>query len=260
MRLSISRRRFLALCASSLLAGGALIAKDTSIAEVREVEVGTSLGITAMVVTDLHLHGWGWREGLLREELVRIGEEVDLVFVLGDSYDQSTPNLKIVEEMLKALDGPKFGVLGNHEHWASSRFPLEEGVRMYGRSGVELILDSLKEFEGVKIGGVDWFSGLKSVRGKLRDMGRVDVLLSHTPDVIGASPEAGAVVSGHTHGGQICLPIVGPMWVPSRYGTKYASGLFDLGDLKLYISRGLGEAAILPIRFNCPREITILHL
>ena len=67
------------------------------------------------------------------------------------------------------------------------------------------------------------------------------------------------VLAGHTHGGQVNLPIIGPPVVPSRFGSKYASGLFQRGDTYLYVSRGVGM--ISPgVRFNCRPEIALFHM
>jgi predicted MPP superfamily phosphohydrolase len=67
------------------------------------------------------------------------------------------------------------------------------------------------------------------------------------------------MLSGHTHGGQICLPGVGPLIVPSRYGTKYAQGMVQGPICPVYVSRGVG-VSVLPIRFNAVPELTMFEL
>ena len=64
--------------------------------------------------------------------------------------------------------------------------------------------------------------------------------------------------AGHTHGGQIRLPIVGPIVAPSRYGVKYASGLFHEPPTLMHVSRGV--CGVHPLRFNCPPELALLTL
>ncbi len=66
------------------------------------------------------------------------------------------------------------------------------------------------------------------------------------------------VLSGHTHGGQVRLPFVGPLWLPPG-GRKYVEGLFQLGTTQLYVSRGIGSVGA-PVRFNCRPEITLFTL
>ncbi len=63
---------------------------------------------------------------------------------------------------------------------------------------------------------------------------------------------------GHTHGGQIVLPIIGPVYSPSIHGVRFASGVFEIGNMTLHVSRGIGGKD--PLRWRCPPEMTILTL
>ena len=90
------------------------------------------------------------------------------------------------------------------------------------------------------------------------------VLLCHAPDYVDdllripAGQALSLVLAGHTHGGQIRLPWIGPLALP-EFGRKYVEGWFRLGNLQLYVNRGLGTVGI-PFRFHCPPEITLLTL
>jgi predicted MPP superfamily phosphohydrolase len=90
------------------------------------------------------------------------------------------------------------------------------------------------------------------------------IVLCHAPDyadTLLAHPAGKAVslmLSGHSHGGQIRLPLVGPLALPDL-GRKYVEGWFRLGDLQLYVNRGIGTVG-LPFRFLCPPEITLITL
>jgi hypothetical protein len=90
------------------------------------------------------------------------------------------------------------------------------------------------------------------------------VLLCHAPDYVDdllTSPAGRAlslVLAGHTHGGQIRAPLVGPLVLP-ELGRKYVEGWFRFGSLQLYVNRGLGTVGV-PIRFNCPPEIALVTL
>jgi predicted MPP superfamily phosphohydrolase len=66
------------------------------------------------------------------------------------------------------------------------------------------------------------------------------------------------MLCGHTHGGQVRLPLIGPLILP-QMGRKYVEGWFRFGSLQLYVNRGLGTVGV-PIRFNCPPEIALLTL
>jgi predicted MPP superfamily phosphohydrolase len=87
------------------------------------------------------------------------------------------------------------------------------------------------------------------------------ILLTHSPDFAGQvhDPRVKLVLAGHTHGGQIVLPLLGPPVIPSMYGRRYASGLVQADGKQVYISRGIGKA-VLPFRFRCPPEVTVLTL
>jgi predicted MPP superfamily phosphohydrolase len=90
------------------------------------------------------------------------------------------------------------------------------------------------------------------------------ILLCHAPDYADrllthpASQAVGLMLSGHSHGGQIRLPFLGALVLPPM-GRKYIQGWFRLGDLQLYVNRGIGTVGV-PFRFDCPPEITVLTL
>ena len=86
------------------------------------------------------------------------------------------------------------------------------------------------------------------------------ILLAHTPDRFAWARSRGfdLMLAGHTHGGQIHLPVIGPMVCPSWHGTKYAAGFFHEPPTLLHVSRG--TASLFPLRLSCPPEITKLVL
>jgi len=86
------------------------------------------------------------------------------------------------------------------------------------------------------------------------------ICLWHEPDRVEESAPYGAFLqlSGHTHGGQVRLPGIGPMATPSL-GKRYVLGRFQVGDMALYVSAGLGVYRP-PVRFNCPPELTVIRL
>ena len=86
------------------------------------------------------------------------------------------------------------------------------------------------------------------------------ILLSHTPDNLPRARTDGVhvMLSGHNHGGQVQLPLIGPVFSPSRYGCRYAGGAFWEPPTLLHVSRGL--AGRHPLRWHCRPEITVLEL
>ena len=86
------------------------------------------------------------------------------------------------------------------------------------------------------------------------------ILLSHSPDQFRFAQKGGynVMLSGHTHGGQVVLPIIGPVYAPSIYGVSFAAGLFRLNKLTLHVSRGIGAKD--PLRWRCRPELTCLEI
>src|SRR3989304_1897177 len=95
-------------------------------------------------------------------------------------------------------------------------------------------------------------------RGKLR------IVLIHTPDTDSiinlARKKTDIIFSGHTHGGQVRLPLIGAVISGCKIKTKFASGLFYLKDLILYVTRGLGEGKYSQFRFYCPPEASLVRI
>jgi predicted MPP superfamily phosphohydrolase len=99
---------------------------------------------------------------------------------------------------------------------------------------------------------------------RARDDTRFQVLLYHSPDIAPQAAEAGIdlYLCGHTHGGQIRLPLFGALITSSKLGKRYEMGCHTVGNMTLYVSRGIGmEGGSAPrARFLCPPEITLWTL
>jgi uncharacterized protein len=118
-------------------------------------------------------------------------------------------------------------------------------------------------------------TGLGRGRGRERDRARLarllgeggpadhQIVISHAPDFVDAAvPGLDLVLAGHTHGGQVVLPLFGPPATASRLPRRYAGGLHDYGGIPLHVSRGVGmeRGFAVPVRFLCPPEICVLDL
>ena len=147
--------------------------------------------------------------------------------------------------------------------------PIAESVReMLCRSGVTELTNAV--FTLRRAGGNLHLCGVDDTRhGDVRldkvlaqlNGDDAAILLVHEPDFADISAATGRFdlqVSGHSHGGQIVLPFLGPPILPAS-GRKYPSGLYKIGNMFQYTNRGVGVDRM-PIRFNCPAEITIFEL
>jgi predicted MPP superfamily phosphohydrolase len=256
--LKLSRRKF-------LLIGGVTVTTIVSYSfvepyffEVNKISIPLGLNLQALHITDLHIKDWRFKNEILNV-ISDLSSKVDVTFITGDIYDKYTQTLEAVRNYLSRIKGVKVGVLGNHEYWAEDKYPLESSIKVLEDSGVRILRNEKIELKNIIIGGIDWYYDENGLgREYLSKIGEVDILLSHTPDIIAFKPKTKLILAGHTHGGQIRLPIIGPLWTPSKYGTKYASGLFKEENTYMYVNKGVGE--IIPIRFNCKREIALLNL
>ncbi len=167
----------------------------------------------------------------------------------------------IVESLahVSAPDGV-FAVLGNHDWWSDG--PLAaESLR---RAGVTVLQNRHTAWErgGHKlyVAGVDDVcvhrDDLADAVADLPDSAKI-VLLAHEPDFADLAANDARIIlqlSGHSHGGQVCVPGYGGLFFP-RLARKYPRGLYTVGGLTVYTNRGLGMIG-LPLRFCCRPEIT----
>lgn len=167
-----------------------------------------------------------------------------------------------------------YAVLGNHDVTVGT----EEVTAALTANGITVLNNSFLPINrfGDRTGSRIWLAGVddpvnghpdperaipKSIRNSA---GEPVLLMCHAPDYADdllESPAGKAVdlmLSGHTHGGQIRLPLVGPLSLPSL-GRKYIEGWFRLGAMQLYVNRGIGTVGV-PFRLDCPPEITLITL
>lgn len=195
-------------------------------------------------------------------------ETPDLILLPGDFVAGHLPAHSATPEEIAARLGRLkaklgvYGVLGNHDHWQDpSR--IEAALAAHG---IELLENRTVRLEtGGKpfhlTGLSDWRSRRPPDWSALLPASPLpSLVMTHTPDVFDSMPEKPALaVAGHTHGGQVTLPLLGAPAVPSRFGERYLRGLIqDRGNL-VFVTAGLGYS-ILKLRLNCPPEIAILDL
>ena len=217
-------------------------------------------------VTDLHMASWGWRELFIAEKLRRMPP--DLLICTGDLLS-SPSGIEPVFELLGDLKPPMgvWYVRGNNEveeldH--SSRFLerlRERGWRVLQNQHVRV---SDPGGAWLMVGVDDPNNELDNLEQALTGApeGLFTLLLSHTPETFPEAKKRGIALTltGHTHGGQVQAPFIGPLWGDTpRTGRRYVAGVFREGDSTLVVSRGIGWS-ILPLRFLCKPELIELKL
>ena len=194
------------------------------------------------------------------------GTRPDTFALTGDYVTSGRSYVEPCAEALGELRAPYgvWAVLGNHDHYVGA----ELVERALARRGVEVLKNANTSLrrgaDSLQLAGVDdWGWGQADWGGALGgvDLSRPSLLLSHEPAVFDFPETRGVslVVSGHTHGGQICLPFAGSPAALMGEGFRHLSGLFERDGRQLYVSRGTGLVG-LPMRIGAPPEIAVLRL
>jgi uncharacterized protein len=224
-------------------------------------------GFSIVQITDWHITG---KIGIeFFHEVVRQANALDgdMVALCGDLIEDAEHLSWIPETFgrLRAKHGVYF-ILGNHDVYTRDVPGLRQRLLAAGLIGLG---GCRKELE---IGGAEvvlagselpWFAppaDMSQCPARSSGSEQLRILLSHSPDQFRWAQQwdFDLMLAGHTHGGQIRLPIVGPIVAPSLHGVKYASGTFFVEPTLMHVSRGISAEE--PIRLNCPPELTKLVL
>lgn len=229
-------------------------------------------GLTMAQVSDIHLGGWMNRsqlDGIVQQVLALKPDVIALTgdYLFGHSWKpEHARHLKDLTAALRPLaqSAVVVAVLGNHDHWISP-----SGVRAaLAEIGVIDLSNAVQTLrrgqDQLHLAGVDSVyenrDRLPVVLEQLPEDGAA-LLLAHEPDFADVSAKSGRFglqISGHSHGGQISIPFIGPPVLPD-HGKKYPSGLYRVMDMYQYTNRGVGTGGI-HVRINCRPEITLFTL
>jgi len=240
-------------------------------------------GLRIVAISDIHGGSNGVDEAKIRRLVETANaQEPDLVVLIGDYVSQNgSGQLRMpVETIASNLEGFRaklgvFAVLGNHDGWhgdaeiagaltAHGIRVLDGDVAVVERKGAKLRILGLKD--QLKIRSWDEFNeNARKVLAASEGAGDI-LVLEHSPDVApiinGSAPiskDIRLMIAGHTHGGQVWLPVVGRPIVPSSYGQKFAAGHVRDNGLDIFVTTGVGTS-ILPFRFMVPPEIAVLTI
>ena len=278
----LTRRGF--LIRSSLVAAGGLALYSGEFARHELSVVNRSLAVANLPgafqnfriaqISDIHFDEYT-EPSFVRRVLAQVNALApDLVLLTGDyishvplSYNFVLGAMHRCGEALRDIACPqRFAVMGNHDYMlgASVIQPI------LAAAGIPLLVDRYVPIE--RAGQRLWLCGVDDPVTQVPNLSRAIpekpdgpvLLMSHSPDyadAVLAHPRGRLVdlmLAGHSHGGQVRLPLVGALHTPTG-GRKYVEGLFRLGRMQLYVNRGIGTVG-LPFRLNCPPEITLFTL
>ena len=270
---NLTRRKFLKLGGLGLMAGagyGTLVEPNRLSLErvtVRIPRLPTALeGIRIAVLSDFHLHPFTKLPHIQDGIRVANGLRPDMVVLLGDYVDSTVEAIHELAPALASLNARMglFAILGNHDQWKGAQIvqsTLEKfGIHVLRNSGLSLSHGGSDLFLAGLESASYGFPNMNSAFNRRRQ-GVPTILLIHEPDFGDTAAADGRVslqLSGHSHGGQVRLPLIGALELPI-WGKKYDHGLYQLGKMALYTNRGIGLVDI-PVRFNCPPEVTEITL
>ena len=197
----------------------------------------------------------------LKPDLILLAGDYVIHEVVGGHFVKPEPIAKELEKLTAPLG--IYAVLGNHDWWYSetkmkAAFNTHHIPLVDNQSS--LIKHGECQFWLAGIG--DYWMGQHGIQQALRNIPEQDTVLAftHNPDVFYELPERIAItLAGHTHGGQVNLPVLGRLIVPSRYGEELAIGHIKQGGNNMFVTTGIGTS-ILPVRFRVPPEIALITL
>ncbi len=192
--------------------------------------------------------------------------EKDMIVCTGDYVDKrnTTKEIDVIWPILGKLcaDYGVYSVLGNHDHWASFSRSME-WMKKTGQDLRHKAIPIEKNGKRIWIGGAgDLYEDKDGIDEAFHSVpaGECKIVLAHNPDTADSyfRTRIDLMISGHTHGGQVQLPFAGPPILPVQ-NKLYSNGFIRAKKTNLFISKGLGWS-IIPVRFNCYPEISVLNL
>jgi len=222
-------------------------------------------GLRIVQISDIH-HGLFLPEEWLSQAVQQANWlKPDIIALTGDFVTYSRRNIGPAAELLGRLRARYgvFAVLGNHDF----RVDADAITQALRRHRIDVLRNRHVTVwfggESIYLAGVDDYGYGADLRRAMRGVPRetATILLAHNPRVIhlASRHNVSLVLSGHTHGGQVNLPLLGTVYGRSPERLRYKIGWDRMGATQIYVSRGIGTI-VLPWRLRCPAEITHLEL
>jgi len=221
-------------------------------------------GFRIVQLSDIHHGPFSSREQIERAVDTANRLKPDIIALTGDYISKERHYAPGCAEMLGKLRARYgvYSVLGNHDHWTDAKLITD----LFRAEGITVLINEGMRFEHK--GAAFWLAGVDDTMVGLEDISlalagstrdEMKLLLAHNPIVLRRAARAGIdlVLSGHTHGGQVALR--SERSASGRPRRRLLKGLGRQGNTQIYVTRGLGTV-ILPIRYGCPPEVSLLEL
>lgn len=220
-------------------------------------------GLRILQVSDLHNQSYGKENEKLLNAIRSC--KPDVIMITGDLIDSTftdpAAGIRFVEQVVKIA--PVYYCTGNHEHRLVEE-ELQAFLSGLEATGATLLLDEAIPFRGGILAGLTDPTAREpqALKELLEPMGEeyFTLLLSHKPHYFSNYTQADLVLSGHAHGGQIRLPLLGGLYAPGQgFFPEYTKGFYKLENTTMLVSRGVGNSHRYPRLFNTP-ELVVLTL
>lgn len=227
---------------------------------------GMADGVRIAQISDTHF-GFAYAS----EDFARVVEKIrildpHIVVFTGDLYEEYAKypaDDSAIIAALRSISAPhgKYAVLGNHDHGLGAA---ADSIRILEAGGFTVLQNESTDLPllGITLTGIDdvFFGKGGSFDPGVFSEDAFDLVIAHEPDLFTELAPQGLdlMLSGHTHGGQVRLPILGELILP-YLGRDYPMGGYSRAGADLFVSRGLGTSK-LPLRFLCPPEIALITL
>src|SRR6266550_6838732 len=221
-------------------------------------------GFRIVQLSDIHHSPFTSIKQIERAVETANGLHPDMIALTGDYVSKERRYAAPCAEFLGTLKARHgvFAVLGNHDHWTDAALITD----LFRAEGITMLVNQGMRFE--KDGAAFWLAGVDDTMVGLEDLSlalagasddEMKLLLAHNPVILRKAARAGVdlVLSGHTHGGQVNLR--SEQSESGRPRRRKGKGLARQDETQIYITRGLGNV-VLPVRFGCPPEVSLLEL
>lgn len=228
--------------------------------------------VRVALVSDMHVHGPDMppaRLGAIVEQINALHPDLDILagdFVGGSWVGAHYSPAQAIAPLrgLKARLGV-YAVLGNHDYNVGG----DAVARALADAGVHVLVNQATPAGPIALGGIDgdirvrravWLERRKRTYAALERIGGVKLVVAHRPDEFeSAPPWIDLMVAGHTHCGQIALPLIGPLETGSDFGRKYLCGVIRNGRKLLVVTAGVGTSH-LPLRIGAPADLWLIRI
>ena len=236
-----------------------------------EIESWTEAPLRIVFISDIHMAGAHISSDRVSHIVDRVNElDPDIVLIGGDFIDGHTPRSQTSNSFNSEVDigftkltnlQAKLGVyavIGNHDVW----YDVDVVRNALSQSGIKLLENEAVNIErNICVVGYQDETTQSPNRTASQNCNKDTIFLSlmHSPDSLKYVDRSSFAFAGHTHGGQINIPLIGRRITSTRLGEKYAYGLQDYQGIPVYITSGIGTS-ILPARFRSAPEIAVIIL